>query len=337
MKKTVFAAVLALLMLVSSCKNTLDENTTFANETETNVETTVDITTEAITTEPETTVEITTEEITTEYITTEELTEEEMTEEITEEDTTDYENDPFYLEYKAAVEKTNEYNKLSILQLDTQKINMTFENGQKFDIIVSSNLSGNFIGRKTGKFKCYITNCVSTNFGGQYSEINNEMYADNNNIYYLNLSPAQWIVIDRADPDAAAFNALIEIQDLMSSTAMPNMFSKASYIDPDIGVSVYKAIKTKPSASAMNNIFGDIKSQFIPLFETLGAENTKFKIYDTEIIFCIDEDGSLFKSIAKMNMEISMTINDMKVEALAEITGEITANKNLEEDIIFPV
>ena len=87
----------------------------------------------------------------------------------------------------------------------------------------------------------------------------------------------------------------------------------------------------------MNNIFGDIKSQFIPLFETLGAENTKFKIYDTEIIFCIDEDGSLFKSIAKMNMEISMTINDMKVEALAEITGEITANKNLEEDIIFPV
>ncbi len=330
MKKTLIYIIILIMILISGCTGVpeaTDTINTYISDTEIITETGDDVTmpdeygeytpTDEVTTDTETDAEITdteTDEITTEpettNIETDVVTEEVTTEGVTEEDTTDYESNPIYVMYMEALEKSRAVDSFSMIQFITQEYKMTFENGQKLQMIYGVHYDETVIGLHGDDAKYRVKQTVYTSDGRNGEEVVTEVYADRDKYYVKDRETSEYTVTERSDPDAVIYDALLQTFNDPFDQLPARAFAKLR-----VQGDTYKTIYGYVDKKSIKAVFGDLESLLFSTFEALGASDIKVSAKDACIDLYFKSGENLYHSEYTLNYSIDLTLNGMSVSS----------------------
>lgn len=256
--------------------------------------------TAAETTEPESTEDETSEEITTE-------------EEETTEDISAYENNPEYLLYKAANEKTNSVNDIRIVDETRQQITMKHSGGTdktETDMIIPVNV----VGRISGDFKCcmQIMSVVTTN--GRDQRTDTVVWADGEKIYVRPDSEENCTVTDRNDKSVEVYNKMTSRENLFWDELSADYFAETERTVFQDSIT----IKAVPSEYRMKKSIEEVEETLISTFTLMGATDIKTDDKSMYLEFLIDEEGYLLYYTTNIKIEMKMNLNDHYVKVSSQ-------------------
>ncbi|MBO4423278.1 MAG: hypothetical protein J5879_07550 [Clostridia bacterium] len=243
----------------------------------------------------------------------EETSAEITTEKETTEDISVYENNPDYLAYKAANEKTNSINEIRFVNETRQLMTMKHAGGTdktETDMIIPVNV----VGRISGDFKCcmQIMSCVTTN--GRDQRTSTVVWADGEKIYVRPESAENCTITDRNDKSVELYNEMTSRDNLFWDELSADYFAttERTVFQDDI------TIKAVPSEYRMKKSIAEVEETLISTFTLMGATDIKTGDTSMYLEFLIDGEGYLLYNTTNINIEMKMLLNDRYVKVSSQ-------------------